>query len=95
MLIAYHRGMSQAEAMAKLRHERLQTAVSWDQTDPTYREQLMREAAADLTALAELLSPMLRQCRSPALEAAYSGKDRNIPSRKAFSVQVSELSPRK
>jgi len=36
-------------------------AVAWDQAHPDCRDQMMREAAADLLILTELILPVLRQ----------------------------------
>jgi hypothetical protein len=51
--------MSPLEAMAKARHDRLgqRKSVSWEKSHPEYRAQAMREAAADLIALAEMDVP--------------------------------------
>jgi hypothetical protein len=54
--------MSPVEAMAKARHERLQKGrkpVAWEEAHPDYRDKMMREAAADLFALVEVLHPIL------------------------------------
>jgi len=62
--IAHSGGGSSVEAMAKTRHDRLQrgrNAVAWDQAHPDYRDQMMREAAADLVILTELILPVPRQ----------------------------------
>ena len=50
--------------MAITRHDRLpcgRNAVAWDQARPDHRDQMMREAAADLLILPELILPVLRQ----------------------------------
>jgi hypothetical protein len=55
-------GMSLVEAMAKSRHDRLQVGpkpVAWEEAHPDYRDKMMREAAADLIALVEVLHPIL------------------------------------
>jgi hypothetical protein len=52
--------MSPLEAIAKARHDRLKggrKAVAWEKAHPDYRTELMREAAADLLALADVGVP--------------------------------------
>ena len=54
--------MSPVEAMARSRHDCLQVGrkrVAWEQTPPSYRDEMMREAASDMLALAEVLRPLL------------------------------------
>jgi hypothetical protein len=48
--------------MAKARHDRLYAgpaAISWESMPPSYRNEMMRDAAADLLALAQVLRPVL------------------------------------
>jgi hypothetical protein len=62
--IAHSGGGSSVEAMAKTRHDRLEcrrNVVAWDQAPPDYRDQMMRQAAADLLILTELILPVLGQ----------------------------------
>jgi hypothetical protein len=54
--------VSPVEAMAKARHDRLHlgpNAISWESMPPDYRRAMMREAASDLLALAEVIHPVL------------------------------------
>ncbi len=60
--LGYHGAMSPVEAMARSHHDRLQVGrkrVAWEQTPPHYRDEMMREAASDMLALAEVLRLLL------------------------------------
>jgi hypothetical protein len=54
--------MSPIEVMAKTRHDRITAGsqfTSWDSMPASYRDEMMREAAADLFALSAVLRPAL------------------------------------
>jgi hypothetical protein len=83
--------MSPLEAMAKARHDRLgkRKVVSWEKAHPAYRAEAMREAAADLIALAGqrvpgpivaagLLADAERKSRNTGLAAAFQAMLRAI-----------------
>jgi hypothetical protein len=57
-----HGEVSYVEAMGKARHDRFRAGRNfppWESMSSKYREKMMREAAADLFALADMLRPLL------------------------------------
>lgn len=79
--------------MAKARHDRLgkRKSVAWEKAHPSYRAEAVREAAADLLALAEVTMPGMiidaglsadaeRKSRRSGLAAAFQAMLREIAS---------------
>ena len=83
--------MSPLEVMAKSRHDRLgrRKSVPWERAHPAYRAEAMREAAADLLALAGarvpgavvaagLIADAERKTRNAGLAAAFQAMLRSV-----------------
>ena len=83
--------MSPLEAMAKARHDRLgrRKSVPWEKAHPQYRAEAIKEAAADLMALAQmrvpapivtagLLADAERKSRNAGLAAAFQAMLRAV-----------------
>jgi hypothetical protein len=80
--------MSPLEVMAKARHDRLgrRKSVPWEKAHPEYRAEAMREAAADLIALAEARVP--GAIVAAGLSADSERKSRNTGFAAAFQAML-------
>jgi hypothetical protein len=80
--------MSPLEAMAKARHDRLgrRKSVAWEKAHPEYRAAAMREAAADLLALAGVTVP--GNVVAAGLAADAERKSRNTGLAAAFQAML-------
>jgi hypothetical protein len=82
--------MSPLEAMAKARHDRLRgKAVSWEEAHLDYRAECMREAAADLLALAK--SPIPHSIKAHGRIAEAECKSRMTGLGEAFRAMLQAI----